>query len=269
MLHYKFHQATNNSKDLLVLLHGFISDQSTFDEHIKTFTDEINVLTIDLPGHGLDQSSENHTWNFEFICQSLDDTLTSFKSSYRIFLHGYSMGGRIALYYALHGTHHLDGLILESSSPGIAGEDDRIERIQIDQARAKVLEIAGLEIFVNDWEKLPLFQSQYGLSTEIKQKIRRMRLQQNPIQLAKALRDYGTGHMPNLWPEIANITVPTCIIVGSLDEKFIKTAYNMCDLIPETSLYEVNGSGHTVHVEEMTEFDKIVLGFIFMEEQND
>src|SRR5699024_11669774 len=89
------------------------------------------------------------------------------------------MGGRIALYYALHGTHHIDGLILESSSPGIADEDDRIERIQIDQARAKVLEIAGLEIFVNDWEKLPLFQSQYGLSTEIKQKIRRMRLQQN------------------------------------------------------------------------------------------
>lgn len=43
----------------------------------------------------------------------------------------------------------------------------------------------------------------------------------------------------------------------------------MCDLIPETSLNEVNGSGHTVHVEEMTEFDKIVLGFIFKEEQND
>ena len=27
----------------------------------------------------------------------------------------------------------------------------------MDAARAKVLEIAGLDIFVNDWEKLPLF----------------------------------------------------------------------------------------------------------------
>ena len=268
MLHYKFHQSTKNSNDLIVLLHGFISDQSTFDEHIKTFTDEINVLTIDLPGHGFDQSSETCTWNFEFICQLLDDTLALFKS-YRIFLHGYSMGGRIALYYALYGTCHLNGLILESSSPGIADEDDRIERIQIDQARAKVLEIAGLEIFVNDWEKLPLFQSQYNLNTETKRKIRQMRLQQNPVRLAKALREYGTGQMPNLWPKISDIAVPTCIIVGSFDEKFIKIGYHMCDLIPETSLYEVSGSGHTVHVEEMTEFDKIVLGFIFKEEQND
>ena len=70
MLHYKFHQSTKNSNDLIVLLHGFISDQSTFDEHIKTFTDEINVLTIDLPGHGFDQSSETCTWNFVFICNS-------------------------------------------------------------------------------------------------------------------------------------------------------------------------------------------------------
>src|SRR5699024_12298851 len=75
--------------------------------------------------------------------------------------------------------------------------------------------------------------------------------------------------MPNLWPKISDIAVPTCIIVGSFDEKFIKIGYHMCDLIPETSLYEVSGSGHTVHVEEMTEFDKRVLGFIFKEEQND
>jgi hypothetical protein len=53
--------------------------------------------------------------------------------------------------FYIHGSIELAGLILESTSPGIQSEEDRIERQQVDAARAKVLEIAGLEIFVNDW----------------------------------------------------------------------------------------------------------------------
>ena len=49
------------------------------------------------------------------------------------------------------------GCFLESTSAGIQNETDKVERAQVDAARAKVLEIAGLDIFVNDWEKLPLF----------------------------------------------------------------------------------------------------------------
>ena len=79
---------------------------------------------------------------------------------------------------------------------------------------AKVLEIAGLDIFVNDWEKLPLFRSQYNLAPEIRQSIRNNRLNQDANKLAKALRDYGTGHMPNLWPHLSLIRIPALILVG-------------------------------------------------------
>jgi len=43
----------------------------------------------------------------------------------------------------------------------------------------------------------------------------------------------------------------------------------MSQLIPNNRLFKIADSGHTVHVEEMAEFDKIVLGFIYKEEQND
>ena len=59
MLHYKFHQSKKDTNQLLILLHGFISDQTTFDDHISLFTEEVNVLTIDLPGHGHDQSNQS------------------------------------------------------------------------------------------------------------------------------------------------------------------------------------------------------------------
>ncbi|MEB6242240.1 2-succinyl-6-hydroxy-2,4-cyclohexadiene-1-carboxylate synthase [Staphylococcus gallinarum] len=268
MLHYKFHQSQQNSKKLLIMLHGFISDQSTFDEHLETMSEAVNILTVDLPGHGQDASDKDKVWDFDFICNELNDTLANF-TDYQIYLHGYSMGGRIALYYALNGVVKLQGLLLESTSPGLQEDAARTERQQVDFARAKVLDIAGLEIFVNDWEKLPLFYTQYDLDKELKKQIREMRLSQDPTRLAKALRDYGTGVMPNLWPMISQITTPTCIIVGELDKKFCKIAESMKQLIPQSDIYDISKSGHTVHVEQQQEFDKIVLGFIHKEEQND
>lgn len=268
MLNYKFYQAKCDTDELLVMLHGFISDQQAFSKHVCVLQEKLNILTVDLPGHGQDDSDKNQTWDFPFITNQLDELLKSFQS-YQLFLHGYSMGGRIALYYVIEGKITLAGLILESTSPGIEELEDRNERQVVDQARAKVLEIAGLEIFVNDWEKLPLFYTQHELDKSIKKEIRDMRLRQNPLRLAKALRDYGTGQMPNLWPKLKQIKVPTCIIVGVLDGKFCKIAKQMETMIHNTELNEIERSGHTVHVEEFAEFDRIVLGFIHKEEQND
>lgn len=128
------------------------------------------------------------------------------------------------MYYALHGRIKLSKLILESTSPGIKLEVDQIERRLIDEARAKVLEIAGIEVFVNDWEKLPLFQTQYQLSEDKQLQIREQRLSQSPIKMAKALRDYGTGKMPNLWSQIPELKMPVLILAGEYDEKFVQIA---------------------------------------------
>ncbi len=68
-------------------------------------------------------------------------------------------------------------------------------------------------------KKLPLFRSQYNLAPEIRQSIRNNRLNQDANKLAKALRDYGTGHMPNLWPHLSLIRIPTLILVGEKDKK--------------------------------------------------
>ncbi len=268
MLHYKFHRANQSTNQLLVMLHGFISDQQAFDNHIHILKESVNIVTIDLPGHGADESPFHREWDFPFISQQLDETLEVF-SAYQLFLHGYSMGGRIALYHAIHGNTKLTGLVLESTSPGIEDQTAQIERQQVDYARAQVLEIAGLEVFVNDWEKLPLFYTQHDLDKITKLSIRNMRMRQDASRLAKALRDYGTGNMPNLWSELNQIQIPTCIIVGTLDGKFCEIAQKIVSIIPKTELFEIAQSGHTVHVEEMAEFDRIVLGFIQKEEQND
>ena len=121
---------------------------------------------------------------------------------------------------------------------------------------------------MNDWEKLPLFRSQYNLAPEIRQSIRNNRLNQDANKLAKALRDYGTGHMPNLWPHLSSIRIPTLILVGEKDKKFVQIGQQLENHLQDSHKVQISNVGHTIHVEDSTEFDTIILGFL-KEEQND
>ena len=245
MTHYNYYEANVETNQVLVLLHGFLSDSRTYHNHIDKYTNICHVITIDLPDRILDKYK--------------DKSITLF---------GYSMGGRVALYYAINGHIPISNLILESTSPGIKEEANQLERRLVDDARAKVLDIAGIELFVNDWEKLPLFQSQLELPVEIQHQIRQQRLSQSPQKMAKALRDYGTGQMPNLWPRLKEIKVPTLILAGEYDEKFVQIAKKMANLIPNSKCKLISATGHTIHVEDSDEFDTMILGYL-KEEQND
>ncbi|MDO5375972.1 MAG: 2-succinyl-6-hydroxy-2,4-cyclohexadiene-1-carboxylate synthase [Staphylococcus rostri] len=261
MLHHNWYPAQQTTQRTLVMLHGFISDQTTFDAHIEPLTKEVNLLLVDLPGHGNDQSPMTVQWDFDWIVAQLHDLLLSY-GKYELYLHGYSMGARVALAYAVAHSDMLSGLILESGTAGIQDEAARLERQQVDQARARVLELANIEVFVNDWEKLPLFQSQRFLSTAEQQRIRQMRLSQQPARLVKALVDYGTGNMPNLWTKLSHVTCPVQLIVGEWDEKFVDIAHKMMTKLTQADVEVVSEVGHTVHVEDCDKFDTILIAFI-------
>ena len=72
-------------------------------------------------------------WDFRILLMH-DEVLSQF-DTYDVYLLGYSMGGRVALYYALYGSVALRGLLLESTSAGIQDEADKVERVQVDAAR--------------------------------------------------------------------------------------------------------------------------------------
>ncbi|WMZ45132.1 alpha/beta fold hydrolase [Staphylococcus pseudintermedius] len=74
MLHYNWYTAQSETNKMIVLLHGFISDQRTFSSHIEPLTQAAHVLCVDLPGHGQDQSPEEGT-HCEFTLFSIHLTL--------------------------------------------------------------------------------------------------------------------------------------------------------------------------------------------------
>ncbi|TDL98693.1 2-succinyl-6-hydroxy-2,4-cyclohexadiene-1-carboxylate synthase [Macrococcus brunensis] len=242
---------------LLVMLHGFMGDSRTYTDAVRRLRTETDILRVDLPGHGADRSDLSETWSFDWIAEKLHEVISR-ESYQQVILYGYSMGGRIALYYALKYPVH--ALILESTSPGLERAEEREERQRIDQARGDRL-MLDYEQFVQHWENLPLFKPAVPLNQAQQQKLSTIRRSQEPAGLKKALMDYGTGSQPNLWPELAELNCPVLLLTGTLDQKFKTINIDMAQRIKDSRHIEVS-AGHSIHVEHPEIFDTIVLEFI-------
>lgn len=240
----------NGEKPVLLMLHGFTGSNKTFQESITHLEEHFSIVAPDLLGHGkTDSPDEIARYSIERIVDDLVTIIQELKIM-QCFVLGYSMGGRVATAFASAHPEMVRGLILVSSSPGLAQKDLQESRVQADNRLADMLETEGIRSFVDYWEKLALFASQEVLSDELKKRIRLERLAQNPNGLAMSLRGMGTGKQPSYWNHLADFTFPVLLMTGSLDEKFEKIAQEMQQLIPNSTHVTVQNAGHAVYLEQ-------------------
>jgi 2-succinyl-6-hydroxy-2,4-cyclohexadiene-1-carboxylate synthase len=259
-----YHTAQHGSAKAapLLLLHGFTGSSDSWADLIPVFSKQFSVITVDLLGHDRTASPPDpKRYTMLNIAADLITLLDAWGIKQTTLL-GYSMGGRLALYLACHYPNRFSHLILESSSPGLASEGERAKRRQEDEALADWIEASGIEAFVNRWEALPLWASQRQLSEAVRQQLRRQRLQNNLVGLANSLRGMGTGAQPSLWPHLPALTVPTLLIVGELDGKFVAINQQMVKQLGNGRLHIIPQAGHTTHLERPSAFHTAVTSFL-------
>lgn len=254
-----------NSEKILVLLHGFTGSTKTWNTIVSLLPTTIKIVAVDLMGHGkTDQPEEVDKYSMEEQIEILNELFDELQLV-KFFLLGYSMGGRVALSYANKYPERIHHLILESSSPGLKTAEERQKRIESDEKLADFIMEKGLENFIDYWENIPLFKTQKQLPQNEQEKIRKGRLSQNPLGLANSLRGMGTGKQASVWEHLNTFTFPVTILAGSLDEKYCNIGKEMADLMPNAKYVEIEQVGHTIHVENPTQFAKIVKNAILNE----
>ena len=72
----------------------------------------------------------------------------------------------------------------------------------------------------------------------------------------------GTGAQPSLWEKLPALTLPTLLIAGELDTKFVAINKEMAELLPNGRLHRIPHAGHTTHLERPSEFATAVLTFM-------
>ncbi len=246
----------------LVMLHGFSGSSSDWSLFVPFFAQYFKVITLDMLGHGeTDSPTDPMRYALKHIRRDLT-TIIEDLCDQPAHLLGYSMGGRIALILALYHSKLFRSVILESATPGIALEEDRIDRKESDEDLAERIEQLGIEAFVEEWEALPLWDSQKHLPPETLQRQREIRLANNPIGLANSLRGYGTGAQPSEWDNLYTLDIPALLLTGALDTKFTHIAQQMCSQIPYAHHVVVPRVGHNVHLENPRAFANHVLQFL-------
>lgn len=248
----------------VVFLHGFTGTTRTWEEVISSLAPSIEILTVDLLGHG--ESDKLQEEKRYFVEEQVQDLHLLFQQLglEHFTLVGYSMGGRLALAYACE--YGVDCLILESSSPGLNDEEARIQRKVADIKLAEKILKDGVLAFTNYWEEIPLFDSQKRLSAEKKQQIREERLSQSAVGLSNSLKGFSTGVQPSLWKKLDSLNFPVILLTGELDKKFCEIAKKMKALLRNADWKIINDVGHAIHVENPKLFATIVEDIILKED---
>ncbi|MEH2324495.1 MAG: 2-succinyl-6-hydroxy-2,4-cyclohexadiene-1-carboxylate synthase [Nostoc sp.] len=254
----------NINKPLILLLHGFMGNINEFDEALKVLDEDFSYLTLDLPGHGKTKLlGSDEYYKIQPTAQAIINLLDELKID-KCYLIGYSMGGRLALYLTLDFPERFIKVVLESASPGLATEAERLERVRRDAQIARKLSRSIIQTdfaaFLSNWYNQPIFG--YIKNHPEYDRMIESRLQNNPYELDKSLRFMGTGYQPSLWQKLQENKIPLLLLVGEYDKKFISINTEMAQLC-EAQIKIISNAGHNIHFENTLAFVDNIKDFFY------
>jgi 2-succinyl-6-hydroxy-2,4-cyclohexadiene-1-carboxylate synthase len=215
----------------IVFLHGFLGSSRDWQcvvSHLKGRT----CLAYDLPGHG----------NTPWTAMDIQDLFSSALPPEPVDLVGYSMGGRLALRFALQNPSRIHSLTLLSTHYGIDDEEEKKQRLQADRIWAQKILVLPFDEFLNDWYDQPVFSS-FKEKKELKQELFAIRHPQRPKDLVSAMLNWSLGRQDSCLQSLLNFSRPWKVLYGEMDKRFaaLYSGWPQAHSIPK--------SGHGVHLE--------------------
>jgi 3-oxoadipate enol-lactonase len=250
----RLHYEVAGTGDSVVCIHGLGSDLRVWDAQFPVFAQHYRVLRYDIRGHGKSTLPTSAPYaHAEDLKALLDHCGIS-----RAHVIGQSMGGEIAINFALAYQERVRSLVLVDS--GLGGYQ-----------------------WSDEWNAswMPVFAA---TGTKGKEGVLELALRhpllvaamENPEvapKLTQILSEYSAWHFLNADPvqhpeppaaqRLNQIRVPTLIMVGEHDlPDFHAIAAILQQHIPNATRLDVVGVGHVVPMEAPERLNEIVLGFL-------
>lgn len=261
LLHYRYEK--HYDRTTVLYLHGFMGSGDDWQYAVERIGSSFSHLMVDLPGHGKSEDMDAYppsVYSMPGCAAEILRLLDSLKIA-RCHVVGYSMGGRLALYLAIHHGERLGRFVIESGSPGLKTQAERDERRRRDEDLADSLRVRSFDDFLKFWYSQPLFSTMDQSSDAFASMLKR-RNTNNPKALAMSLEQMGTGVQPSLWAELPKIKNPMLFVAGEKDHKFNQLAAAMAYLCPAAELAIIASAGHNVHFEQTREYASQVRTFL-------
>jgi 2-succinyl-6-hydroxy-2,4-cyclohexadiene-1-carboxylate synthase len=261
-LNLEYPNEIDKTKDYILLIHGYMGCSEDWLPVIEQMPKKYNYVTLDIVGHGKSDAPVNPSYyNVDSITAQIK-FIKDYLTPNKIFLLGYSMGGRIALSYTVAYPEDVKGLILESASAGIKNDDERQKRYEDDLKLVEFIETHTLEEFIEMWSDQELFNTQRRFSNDKLKKLRKTKASGSKIGYANSLKGFSTGIMPPVHDKLKMIPMKIVLITGDLDTKFTGINARLAKRFFKAKHKIVKNSGHNTHLEEPKRFIEIVTNYL-------
>ena len=239
----------------LVLIHGGLMDRRMWDGQFELFAEKYRVIRYDVRGY---EKSDKAVGKYSHIDDLLG--LLNFLGIEKTCLLGLSLGGQIALDFALEHPERVDALILAGGA--VTGFPYKYPANFMAKYTAvfQAYKTGGLDKGVENMLELPFFIPAKPDSALVN----RMR----PM-LRENFLAWTTSEGQAAWPEppayerIEKITVPTLILLGDKDSSSIlDCGADLAARIKGARKEIVRGAAHHINLEQPEEFNRLVLDFL-------
>jgi len=224
------------------------------------YLDHPTLMAPDFPDYANEPVRYDHPWTATL--ETLNNLFDDETGDRPCILLGYSMGGRIALQYALQYPQKLNGLVLVGATPGICDGTERAERIRKDIEQASALLNEPINSFLKTWSRQSIIHTQDRIPEPFRERMRKTRLSNNKQALAYYLTALGTGSMNPVWDQLSELRLPTLLVTGEEDKKFTNIARDMMRHLPNGTFETIPDAGHAPCFEQPLIFAEVLEKFI-------
>lgn len=229
--------------DALLLLHGFTGSKLDFHDQLQWFTDRYRVLAPDNRGHG---ESSNLGRADAYTLDILVDDLAGYLDTLDVqqcHLLGHSMGGMVAMRFALRHADRLKSLILMDT----AAEPLTIFPKALREQLAEEVRANGCASRIKMMRDMPMSDAQargrdFLGEAEHWRRIELKLSQMDPEAWVALGNDMS--NQKGVLSDLESLSVPTTIIVGEHDVPFIEPSARMANMIPDARLVTIPDAAH-------------------------
>jgi pimeloyl-ACP methyl ester carboxylesterase len=231
----------------VVLLHGGPGsyDHSYFKPDFARLADVAQVVYLDLPGHGRSQWDDPADWSFELCADSVHELCVCLGISGPI-VYGHSLGGLVAMHYAVRHPGHAGALVLQSAFArfDLGRIVEGFRRVGGDEAAAIAERFYGGDrssVTPEEWARCWRHAGPWVLGEQ--ERARTIVNRDLSAPGLELMREFDIVD----W--LAGVNSPTLVCVGELDPVTpVAAAREIAESLPEgiAQLEVVEGAGHFI-----------------------
>lgn len=255
------HYESIGSGSALVFLHAYPTNRTIWYPQLTTFSVDYRAIAYDLRGFGLSQVPEDpNAYGTELSIGDLLGLLNKLEIDKAV-LCGLSMGGNIALHFALNHPDRVSGLIMADTG---AGSEDAQLFADTTNAWADVAENDGIDRFANFVLANPLFAEYADRGLDERKFLYDIVSANTICGIAHTARRVLALRPPiyAIEQKLNQLMIPVLVIVGEADPACIPVSQYMSEQIPGATLVVIPNAGHFNNLEIPETFNHAVQAFL-------